>query len=89
MLKLIQNLIAGLLPENHKQWWVRIATASPYCIYYFGPFNSFREAQAQRQGYINDLESEGAQGIKVSIRYRQPDVITICVEDAVITRSLT
>lgn len=86
MLRLI-NLITGFLQESPRKWWVRITTSSPYCIYYFGPFQSYREAQAQRNGYIEDLESEGAQAIKVSIRRRQPDVLTICVEDPFIQKN--
>ncbi len=61
---------------------MRINTGHPYCIYYFGSFQSFEEAEAHRDGYIKDLESQGAQPIKASIRCRQPDALTICVEDA-------
>ncbi len=63
----------GLSPA----WWAEITTASPRCIYYFGPFQTFEEASSAYPGYIDDLDSEGAQGIVVMIRRCKPEVLTI------------
>lgn len=63
-------------------WWVEIQTITPHCIYYFGPFESSSEANAAYPGYIEDLDSEGAQGIVVIVRHcKQPEVLTIFSED--------
>ena len=61
-------------------WWAKIITASPRCIYYFGPFQTYDEAQAAYPGYIDDLDSEGAQGIVVIIQRCKPDVLTVFEE---------
>ena len=37
-------------------WWLEIITKEPYCIYYFGPFDSLKEAQLEQGGYIEDLK---------------------------------
>ena len=37
-------------------WWVEINTNIPRCIYYFGPFNSEKEAQLYKSGYVEDLQ---------------------------------
>lgn len=61
-------------------WWVEIATATPCCTYYFGPFLSAQEAVAAQAGYIEDLEDEGAQGLRVVIKRCKPSVVTISEE---------
>lgn len=58
-------------------WWVEIKTDQPRCTYYFGPFASSTEAEDARPGYVEDLEKENAQGIRVSIRRGKPDQLTI------------
>lgn len=63
-------------------WWLEINTAKPRCTYYFGPFRTNAEAQASQAGYMEDLKSEGAQDIKVTLkRCRNPGVKTICYEE--------
>ncbi|MGK7946088.1 MAG: DUF1816 domain-containing protein [Microcystaceae cyanobacterium] len=57
-------------------WWLEISTTTPRCIYYFGPFDSQAEAQAEQGGYIEDLEAEGATEIKVTIKQTQPTTFT-------------
>lgn len=61
-------------------WWAEITTNSPRCTYYFGPFQSYVEAKQAYPGYIEDLNSEGAQGIVVVIKRCQPELLTICEE---------
>ena len=64
--------------ENGKlAWWLQIITHSPYCVYYFGPFESFKEAYLAKSGYIEDLNQEGAQGIDAQIRFDNPQELTI------------
>ncbi len=58
-------------------WWVKISTDNPRCTYYFGPFLGEIEANDSQAGYIEDLESENAQGIKMSIERCKPEELTI------------
>lgn len=62
-------------------WWVEITTELPHCIYYFGPFSNFFEAQAACPGYIDDLKSEQAEGIKVMIKRCKPEKLTVFNEE--------
>ncbi|MBD1912152.1 MULTISPECIES: DUF1816 domain-containing protein [unclassified Leptolyngbya] len=61
-------------------WWVEVITESPRCTYYFGPFASSEEANASKQGYVDDLVQEGAQGIKVAIKRCKPRKLTVSDE---------
>ncbi len=58
-------------------WWVEVVTDRPNCTYYFGPFTSVTEAKNHLSGYVDDLESEAAEGIKVAIKRCKPTQITI------------
>jgi len=58
-------------------WWVEIITDSPRCTYYFGPFVTEAEATAAKPGYIEDLENENAQGIRVVVKRCKPVKLTI------------
>jgi hypothetical protein len=58
-------------------FWVEIVTDNPRCTYYFGPFLNDQEAHEAKNGYIEDLENEGAQGITVAIKRCKPDNLTI------------
>jgi hypothetical protein len=49
---------------SSKAWWLEIKTSQPNCTYYFGPFDSEAEAESLKNGYIEDLEAEGAQNIR-------------------------
>ncbi|NJK99055.1 MAG: DUF1816 domain-containing protein [Spirulinaceae cyanobacterium RM2_2_10] len=63
-------------------YWVEIVTDVPRCTYYFGPFDSRREAQDSSPGYIEDLKDEGAIGIQIKIQQRQtPAELTVFQED--------
>ena len=59
------------------EWWVEIVTKQPNCLYYFGPFDSQEEAKANEDGYLQDLQAEGAQEIQVIICQGQPQKLTI------------
>ena len=57
-------------------WWVKITTARPRCVYYFGPFDSKLEAKKLQPGYIEDLIAEKAQGIITKIEQTNPNSLT-------------
>ncbi|MEH2435564.1 MAG: DUF1816 domain-containing protein [Nostoc sp.] len=61
-------------------WWVEINTNIPRCIYYFGPFDSEKEAQLYKSGYVEDLYQEEARDIVALVKQCQPDVLTIFQE---------
>lgn len=63
-------------------WWVEIVTDSPHCTYYFGPFASAADAEMAKPGYLEDLEKEGAQNIKVVVKRDKPANLTIFDERA-------
>lgn len=69
-----KNFISDLV---HSAWWLEVTTAEPHCIYYFGPFEHSEEAEAAQPGYIQDLESEGAQGISTLLKRCNPKAMTI------------
>ena len=79
----ITDLLIGLLEKDDKDWWVEITTVKPSCTYYFGEFKKLTEAKTACPGYIEDLENEGAEGIKVTIKRCQPKVLTICDEEEI------
>ena len=58
-------------------WWLKIVTAKPLCIYYFGVFENQWSAECLKKGYINDLQQEGAEIIEVQIQQCQPKQLTI------------
>ncbi len=61
-----------------QDWWIKIFTGKPKCTYYFGPFASALEAKIATKGFVEDLESEFAQGIRTKIdRHPQPVSLTI------------
>lgn len=73
----IKDAFTSYLEKLGLAWWVEIVTLDPECTYYFGPFMSAKEAELARNGYIEDLESEGAKGISVAIKRCQPQELTI------------
>lgn len=58
-------------------WWIEINTAVPLCTYYFGPFDSRKEARDSRAGYVEDLYQEEARGIVALVKQCQPGGLTI------------
>ena len=52
-------------------------TSAPRCIYYFGPFLTAQEAEAAKAGYVEDIENEGAEGLRVSIHRCKPINLTV------------
>lgn len=77
LLNKLEDVLPDILSKLDTSWWVEISTAKPHCIYYFGPFQNFTEAETSYPGYVEDLESEVAQGIVVNIKRCKPDVLTV------------
>lgn len=83
----IQSIWSDALNLIGQAWWVEINTDQPRCTYYFGPFATAIEADANKFGYIEDLEDELAQGIQITIKRCQPVQMTIDYESEDIYRS--
>jgi hypothetical protein len=73
----IKEIWLSLLHFIGLAWWVEIGTDRPDCTYYFGPFASATEARTHTSGYVEDLESEAAEGIHISLKRGKPTQITI------------
>jgi hypothetical protein len=58
-------------------WWIEIKTTKPRCLYYFGPFESWDEANSHQSGYVEDLRQEEAENISLEIKQFNPKVLTI------------
>ena len=58
-------------------WWIGIVTSKPDYIYYFGVFDSYREAKQSKNDYIQDLKEEKAKIIDIQIKQCQPKQLTI------------
>lgn len=78
-LKVTFDSIIGL--KFNQPYWVEITTNKPFCIYYFGPFDSYIEAKTMQSGYIEDLVAEKATGISVEIKRCMPTKLTITEEE--------
>lgn len=83
----IQSIWSDALNLIGQAWWVEINTNLPRCTYYFGPFATAIEADANKFGYVEDLEDELAQGIQIAIKRCQPVQMTIDYESENIYRS--
>ncbi|MEH2334857.1 DUF1816 domain-containing protein [Nostoc sp.] len=80
----------NLFSSNQSElfWWVEINTTVPHCTYYFGPFDSKKEAQLSRTGYVEDLYQEEARGIVAVIKQCQPDLLTVFQDEAEAERNI-
>lgn len=74
---MIKQIFLNLPQLGKSNWWVEITTAKPICIYYFGPFSSFHEADAMQPGYIEDLLQDGSSIIQSIVKQCQPTQLTI------------
>ena len=63
--------------NSHAPCWLKVRTQAPECVYFFGPFNSSREARDHQDGYITDLVREGARDIRVTLQNKEPQVLTL------------
>ena len=73
----MKEFLTRFLNQIGQAFWVEITTEIPACIYYFGPFLTEQEAHAEKQGYWDDLVSEGAMGIQMVVKRCRPTELTI------------
>ncbi|MGB3403627.1 MAG: DUF1816 domain-containing protein [Microcoleaceae cyanobacterium] len=73
----MKELLISLLNFFGLAVWIEIDTENPTCTYYFGPFLNKAEANSEKQGYIEDIQSEDATVIKVNIKRCKPSALTI------------
>ena len=73
----MKELLIRLLDLIGLACWLEITTDNPRCTYYFGPFLHRKDAEIAKNGYLEDLSEEGAQGIKVKIKRFKPTELTI------------
>ena len=76
-MKIFSTKLFKSITQKH---WIRVTTAKPLCTYYFGPFLTNKGAKFAQSGFIEDLESENAEGIKAEIKCCQPQELTFCDE---------
>jgi hypothetical protein len=74
----MKEVLINILQSLGLAWWVEIVTDKPQCTYYFGPFASAKEAEATKAGYLEDLQNEGAQEIRVAVKRCKPENLTQC-----------
>jgi hypothetical protein len=73
----MKELLISLLNFFGLAVWVEIDTENPICTYYFGPFLNRSDANAEKQGYIEDIQDENATVIQVKIKRCKPSALTI------------
>ncbi|MEO6860834.1 MAG: DUF1816 domain-containing protein [Microcoleus sp.] len=73
----VLSVFAAPSRRTPEKWWVEIITDLPQCTYYFGPFDTDKEASSHTPGYIEDLESEGAKRVSIRIKRCHPSELTI------------
>jgi hypothetical protein len=73
----LKEVVTNVFQNLGLAWWVEVATQTPRCTYYFGPFLNSAEAKAASKGYIEDLEQEGAQGLNVNVKRCKPVTLTV------------
>ena len=77
----MKEFLTRFLNQIGQAFWIEIKTQVPNCVYYFGPFLTEQEAHAEKQGYWEDLEAEGATGIVMNIKQCRPTQLTIAEDD--------
>ena len=75
-----QNIKIFAIRKQKYPWWVEVKTINPFCVYYFGPFETMKEAQLNQDGYIEDLVEEKAYGISVELKQCLPNNLTVFTE---------
>lgn len=73
----MKEFLTNMLNFFGLAWWVEIVTENPGCTYFFGPFLTAKEAGIEKDGYLEDLEQEGAKAVSVNIKRCKPQKLTI------------
>lgn len=58
-------------------WWIEILTVRPFCLYYFGPFKQWLDADLAKSGYIKDLRMEDSKIAACHIKRCRPRQLTL------------
>ena len=66
---------------EESNWWIEIIVDGPACIYYFGDFNNYQEAEHSKNKYIQDLEREGTEIVDTRIGQYSPEELTIYLDN--------
>ena len=74
---MMKYLLANSLDLFGLAFWIELQTKSPRCTYYFGPFSTSQDAELALPGFIEDLETEGAEGLTATISRCKPRTLTI------------
>lgn len=53
-------------------WWLQFEASNPNCIYFCGPFDNQKAAEAAVDQYLEDLKPEHQQILNVCSRFCQP-----------------
>lgn len=67
----------SLINSSKLSWWIRVDTVKPCMTYYFGPFDNLSEAKENKDGYLEDLLAENAEGITFDFQHIDPPSLTI------------
>ena len=70
-------------------WWIEILVDGPACIYYFGNFDSYQEAELSKNRYIQDLQEEGAEPVATRIGQYNPEEFAINLNNIFVRSKLT
>ncbi|ERT06244.1 hypothetical protein M595_3798 [Lyngbya aestuarii BL J] len=73
----MKELLINLLNFLGLAFWVKIITTDPDCTYYFGPFLTAQDAHFAKVGYVEDIESEGANTYTVFVKRDKPSRLTV------------
>ncbi len=73
----LKEILTNFFQNLGWAWWIEVITQDPRCTYYFGPFLSSKDAITATNGYVEDLEQEGAIGINVQVKRCKPQSLTI------------
>ena len=75
----MKNLFTNVLDALGfgSDWWIKVVTKAPECTYYFGPYDSKAEAEAEQFGFIEDLKGENAVIVSQEVLRTNPTEYTI------------
>ncbi|MEO0854381.1 MAG: DUF1816 domain-containing protein [Cyanobacteria bacterium J06648_11] len=62
--------------DEQLAWWIQVSMHSPASVMYFGPFDTYREAESQLAGYVDDLQQEGATELVADIQRCHSESLT-------------
>lgn len=55
-------------PEQELHWWIEVSMQNPESQMCFGPYETYREAELDLAGFVEDLSEEGVTNMVVTIQ---------------------